>query len=95
MKGTSSNGSTAITMADVMKFKEMEWSDKEEANEFAWDAYSAVDPQPCVSGKIAEYQCKNVELKGFLRHQDTHSVTRKGNDIWGWTRYVTPENTAS
>jgi hypothetical protein len=32
-----------------------------------------------------DYPCKNVELKGHLRHQDMQSPENTGNDIWGWT----------
>ncbi|KIL87275.1 hypothetical protein FAVG1_09833 [Fusarium avenaceum] len=39
----------------------------------------------CTDGKAGGYSCNNVDLLGFLRHQDMGSRTREGNDIWGWT----------
>lgn len=52
---------------------------------FDVDRYEATSATPCVDGKAGEYSCNNVDLLGFLRHQDTGSRTREGNDIWGWT----------
>ncbi|GES58635.1 regulatory P-domain-containing protein [Aspergillus terreus] len=39
----------------------------------------------CKNGKAGEYSCDNVDLNAFLSHQAMGSVTREGNDIWGWT----------
>ncbi|OJJ55616.1 hypothetical protein ASPSYDRAFT_158583 [Aspergillus sydowii CBS 593.65] len=39
----------------------------------------------CRRGKAGEYSCQNVDLLSFLSHQALGSVTREGNDLWGWT----------
>ncbi|EAS34467.3 uncharacterized protein CIMG_05491 [Coccidioides immitis RS] len=47
--------------------------------------YRASRQVKCVDGKAGEYSCNNVDLHGFLPHEDLGSQTRRGNDIWGWT----------
>lgn len=37
----------------------------------------------CKNGKAGEYSCENVDLHGFLSHEEMGSKTREGNDIWG------------
>ncbi|WEW57004.1 hypothetical protein PRK78_002463 [Emydomyces testavorans] len=39
----------------------------------------------CVNGKAGVYSCDNVDMYGFLPHQQLGSATREGNDVWGWT----------
>ena len=47
--------------------------------------------QPCVNGVSGrgknqeQYKCKNIDMRSFISHEDMGSVTREGNDVWGWT----------
>ncbi|KAL2163233.1 hypothetical protein VTH06DRAFT_5289 [Thermothelomyces fergusii] len=45
--------------------------------------------QRCVGGVAgkgaAAYRCRNVDLHGFLSHEDLGSAAKAGNDVWGWT----------
>lgn len=37
----------------------------------------------CRDGRAGEYRCDNVDMHGFLSHEEMGSSTREGNDIWG------------
>ncbi|CAH0023204.1 unnamed protein product [Clonostachys rhizophaga] len=75
----------AVSMA-TLKQRKVEQRERDVANGlFDVDRYAATSATPCVNGKAGEYSCNNVDLLGFLRHQDVGSRTREGNDIWGWT----------
>ncbi|KAH7408776.1 hypothetical protein DE146DRAFT_388339 [Phaeosphaeria sp. MPI-PUGE-AT-0046c] len=76
---------TAVSMEVLKEKKLAHQSAKEQAGQFAMNAYSAMDATACVNGTAGEYKCNNVDMMGFLRHQDMGSRTRVGNDIWGWT----------
>lgn len=39
--------------------------------------------QQCKNGKAGEYACENVDMHGFLSHEEMGSKTREGNDLWG------------
>ncbi|KAK4666481.1 hypothetical protein QC763_0047370 [Podospora pseudopauciseta] len=70
----------------VLRQKKLDlWSAQSEAGVFDINRYAAQAATSCVNGKAGEYQCKNVDLVSFLRHQDMGSSTRRGNDVWGWT----------
>lgn len=74
---------TAVSM-EVLKAKKLaHQSEKEKAGQFAMNAYKAAGATACVNGTAGEYKCNNVDMKGFLRHQDMGSRTRVGNDVWG------------
>lgn len=73
----------AESMARLRELKIDTWARQNEVGAFDVDRYQASAATACVNGKAGEYQCSNVDLKGFLRHQDMGSSTRKGNDIWG------------
>jgi xanthine dehydrogenase molybdopterin-binding subunit B len=74
---------TSISM-EVLKARKMEHqAAKEQAGQFAMNAYSAANSTACVNGMAGEYKCNNVDMLGFLRHQDMGSRTRVGNDVWG------------
>ncbi|KAK4465385.1 hypothetical protein QBC42DRAFT_343993 [Cladorrhinum samala] len=75
----------AAGMAELKQRKMEAWAAQNEAGVFDVDRYAAQAATACVNGKAGEYQCKNVDMVSFLRHQDMGSTTRKGNDIWGWT----------
>ncbi|CAH0051354.1 unnamed protein product [Clonostachys solani] len=81
----ASSAPKAVSMA-TLKQRKVEQREKDVANGlFDVDRYEATSATPCVDGKAGEYSCNNVDLLGFLRHQDVGSRTREGNDIWGWT----------
>lgn len=73
----------AVNMA-VLKGRKVAQREQDIADGFFdLDRYESTGATPCVDGKAGEYSCNNVDLVGFLRHQDTNSRTREGNDIWG------------
>lgn len=74
---------TAESMAVLKQLKIDAWAAQNEAGVYDINRYAAQAATTCVNGKAGEYQCKNVDLVAFLRHQDMGSSTRKGNDIWG------------
>lgn len=79
----SSLASTAVSM-EVMRQKKIDHqAEKEAQGVFAVDAYALQGATPCTNGTAGEYKCNNVDLLGFLRHQDMGSRTRVGNDVWG------------
>lgn len=39
--------------------------------------------QECKNGKAGDYACENVDMHGFLSHEEMGSETREGNDLWG------------
>ena len=47
--------------------------------------------QPCINGRSGRgkgresFRCNNIDMAGFLSHEDMGSTTREGNDVWGWT----------
>lgn len=70
------------TMAELKQLKEASWASLNETGVFDLDQYdSSRAPTSCVNGKAGEYQCSNVDLISFLRHQDMGSSARKGNDV--------------
>jgi choice-of-anchor B domain-containing protein len=79
------NAPHAIGMSELRHRKEVQHESDVAAGVFAEDAYEATAAAACADGKAGEFACKNVDLKGFLRHQDMGSRTRVGNDVWGWT----------
>lgn len=50
---------------------------------FSLNKYQIQGATSCSNGKAGEYSCNNIDLMGFLRHQDLGSTTRVGNDVWG------------
>ncbi|SPO06072.1 uncharacterized protein DNG_08761 [Cephalotrichum gorgonifer] len=81
----ASSAPNAVSMA-ALKERKVSHREKEIADGvFDLNRYAAVGPTACVNGKAGEYSCNKVDLLGFLRHEDVGSVTREGNDIWGWT----------
>lgn len=74
----------AETMAELKQLKEASWASlNETGGVFDLDQYDASRASTsCVKGKAGEYQCSNVDLISFLRHQDMGSSARKGNDVY-------------
>jgi choice-of-anchor B domain-containing protein len=75
----------AVSMSVVRQRKVEQREQDIAAGVFDLDRYETTGATACVDGKAGEYSCNNVDLKGFLRHQDMGSRTREGNDVWGWT----------
>lgn len=45
--------------------------------------------RPCINGVSGlrgedQYKCSNVNMHGFLSHEDLGSRSMEGNDVWGW-----------
>lgn len=81
----ASDAPYAVAMGTIMEMKLKQHADDMKDGMFGYNKYKQQDPTPCFRGLAGEYSCNNVDLKGFLRHQDMHSRTRTGNDLWGWT----------
>ncbi|CEJ94792.1 hypothetical protein VHEMI10304 [[Torrubiella] hemipterigena] len=75
----------AVDMAAIMDMKLRQHATDMKDGMFGYNKYKKQPPTACVRGRAGEYACDRVDMKGFLRHQDMHSRTRTGNDIWGWT----------
>jgi hypothetical protein len=73
----------AVSMSVVRQRKVEQREQDIAAGVFDLDRYETTGATACVDGKAGEYSCNNVDLKGFLRHQDMGSRTREGNDVWG------------
>jgi hypothetical protein len=79
----ASNAPNAVSMS-VVRGRKVALREKQIANgDFAVDRYELASATACEGGKAGEYSCNNVDLRGFLRHQDVGSRTREGNDVWG------------
>ncbi|KAJ6789658.1 hypothetical protein PWT90_08672 [Aphanocladium album] len=75
----------AVSMAEMRTMKTQQRQEDRAAGAYDADRYTAQAATKCSNGKAGEYLCRNVDLKGFLRHQDTGSGDREGNDLWAWT----------
>ncbi|KAH7376674.1 hypothetical protein B0T11DRAFT_304022 [Plectosphaerella cucumerina] len=74
----------AVSMSTLRAKKLAQFEKNEAEGLYDLDAYQLQSATPCANGTAGEYKCHNVDLKGFLRHQDMQSRTRVGNDVWGW-----------
>lgn len=81
----ASSAPNAVAMSTLRQRKESQFEKDRAAGMYDIDRYAASGAEACVDGYAGEYQCNNIDLKGFLRHQDVGSRTREGNDIWGYT----------
>lgn len=81
----------AVSMATLRQRKAEQRQRDAAGGFFDVDRYEAVGPSSCEDGKAGEYLCNNVDLLGFMRHQDTGSQTREGNDIWGIDATLSPD----
>ncbi|OAR01289.1 hypothetical protein LLEC1_01188 [Akanthomyces lecanii] len=75
----------AVSMASMQSLKMQQRESDRAEGMYAADRYAAQAAVKCSNGKAGEYSCRNVDLAGFLRHQDTGSGQREGNDLWAWT----------
>lgn len=73
----------AISMAAVKQQKVDHRAEQAAAGAFDLNQYQLQGASSCTNGKAGGYSCNNVDLKGFLRHQDMLSKTLAGNDVWG------------
>ncbi len=73
----------AVSMASMQSLKMQQRESDRADGMYAADRYAAQAAAKCSNGKAGEYSCRNVDLAGFLRHQDTGSGQREGNDLWG------------
>lgn len=73
----------AISMAAMREIKMQQREQDRAAGIFETNRYVAQGATKCSNGKAGEYSCRNVDLMGFIRHQDMGSGDREGNDVWG------------
>lgn len=82
----ASTAPNAVAMPVIHQRKLDLWERQRAQGVFDVDRYASAGPAKCLNGTAGEYKCHKVDLAGFLRHQDTNSRTREGNDIWGTLR---------
>ncbi|KAH6615962.1 hypothetical protein B0J18DRAFT_293411 [Chaetomium sp. MPI-SDFR-AT-0129] len=77
----------ASKMKEMMALKTKQWAEAREQGLFGGSAlYSKVtSATTCTNGVANGYHCNNVDLHGFLSHEDLGSQEQAGNDVWGWT----------
>lgn len=85
----------AVSMEQVMKMKLDQQARDERAGLFAPDRYVLQPLTACNNGKAGEYACNKLDLKGFLRHQDLGSRSRRSNDVWGKSTSTSRTNARS
>lgn len=73
----------AVSMTSLQSLKTQQRKSDRAEGLFDADRYVAQAAAKCSNGKAGEYSCRNVDLAGFIRHQDTGSGQREGNDLWG------------
>lgn len=76
LKATSAPN--AVSMSTLRQRKVSQFEKDKADGMYDVDRYEATSATACTDGKAGEYSCNNVDLKGFLRHQDTNSRTRVG-----------------
>ncbi|KAK3293041.1 uncharacterized protein B0H64DRAFT_204892 [Chaetomium fimeti] len=81
----------ASKMEEIMDVKTKQWDAARARGLFGGSTLyrKVTSKQRCVNGVAgkgnAAYRCNNVDLHGFLSHEDLASTTKAGNDVWGWT----------
>lgn len=73
----------AIEMPELQRIKLAQHDEERAAGTFDMDKYPEQAATKCKNGKAGPYSCKNIDLKGFLRHQDMGTKLLQGNDVWG------------
>ncbi|KAL4799282.1 hypothetical protein BDV19DRAFT_385530 [Aspergillus venezuelensis] len=81
----AASSSGARTMEHLMSLKKQSRDRARAQGLFNINRYPDEGAKACTSGKAGEYACENVDLLAFISHQGLGSVTREGNDVWGWT----------
>ncbi|KAF9894427.1 hypothetical protein FE257_007930 [Aspergillus nanangensis] len=82
---TTASFSGEATMNHLMKLKMQSRQRARASGLFRLNRYMDLASAKCTDGKAGEYSCENVDLNAFISHQAMGSVTREGNDVWGWT----------
>lgn len=77
------NAPNAVSMSTLRERKVEQKERDRAAGVYDNNRYKKARATKCKNGKAGEYSCNNIDLLGFLRHQDLGSVAREGNDIWG------------
>ena len=87
LSATSVAAANAEAMDALMMKKEQSWARAEQAGAFGGSKKypKQTTLNECNGGYAGEYACNNVDLHGFLSHEDLGSETLRGNDVWGWT----------
>ncbi|KAM7187305.1 hypothetical protein V8F33_011295 [Rhypophila sp. PSN 637] len=88
--GLGGNGQSK--MEEIMELKTKDWAEARSKGLFGGSKLykKLAAHQPCRNGKAGRkgqesYSCKNIDMHGFLSHEDLGSTNKTGNDIWGWT----------
>ncbi|KAK4038333.1 hypothetical protein C8A01DRAFT_37721 [Parachaetomium inaequale] len=82
---------SASKMEEIMDIKIQQWEEARAQGLFGGSTLyrKITSKQACKNGVAgsgtAAYHCNNVDLHGFLSHEDLASTTKAGNDVWGWT----------
>ncbi|AEO59693.1 hypothetical protein MYCTH_2308164 [Thermothelomyces thermophilus ATCC 42464] len=82
---------SASKMEELMDIKTKQWDEARAKGLFGGSLLyrKITSKQACINGVAgkgtAAYRCNNVDLHGFLSHEDLGSSTKAGNDVWGWT----------
>ncbi|KAI5359689.1 Putative choice-of-anchor B domain-containing protein [Septoria linicola] len=78
-------------MDRLMQLKEQTWSRARAEGVFGGSKlYKKITSfRPCINGVSGlrgedQYKCSNVDMHGFLSHEDLGSKSMVGNDVWGW-----------
>ena len=76
----------AGSMDRLMELKHRDWERAKANGMFGGSKLYPKRTQvtPCVDGYAGEYRCNNVDMHGFLSHEDLRSPNLTGNDVWGW-----------
>ncbi|ORY18877.1 hypothetical protein BCR34DRAFT_296828 [Clohesyomyces aquaticus] len=79
--------STAMAkeMVELMTVKTAQRNAQRVEGVFKKGRWNKRTKEKCRNGKAGEYGCENVDMLDFLSHEAMGSMTREGNDIWGWT----------
>ncbi|KAL2143398.1 hypothetical protein VTI28DRAFT_10512 [Corynascus sepedonium] len=85
------SAASASKMEELMDIKTQQWDEARAQGLFGGSLLyrKITSRQRCINGVAgkgnAAYHCNNVDLHGFLSHEDLGSTTKAGNDVWGWT----------
>lgn len=76
------SSASAAMMDTIKEMKLDQWAKSRADGMFDLDRWEPfTSPLPCEDGRAGEYRCNNIDMVGFLRHQDAGSETRVGADL--------------
>lgn len=82
--GLASAADSGVTMERLMNMKVAQREEYRNQGYFDPGKYNGDNTlHKCRDGRAGEYRCDNVDMHGFLSHEEMGSSTREGNDIWG------------